>query len=257
MLKNKIFNNGIVNAVVARTLSILACVAVAGCAVSTPALQVRDTALYERAVASAIRTREDRDSDASRKPVAFLTFAQVRPGMQVLDVATGGGNTTQLLALVVGAGGKVYAQAATARPILVKRLADNPQSNIVPVVQPFDDPLPGQTATLDLVTINLSYHDIANLPVDRIKMDRRLFDALKPGGKLIVIDHAGRAGTGTTETKTLHRIDEALVRGELEQAGFKLEESGDYLRNPADNREIKSVDMERQTDKFAFRFVKP
>ena len=196
-------------------------------------------------------------SDVSRKPLEFLAFAQVVPGMQVLDVAGGGGTTTRLLALVVGSQGKVYSQGPTVRPAFEKRLSVQPQQNIVPVVRPFDDPVPPGTPALDLVTINLSYHDIANLPLDRIGMDRRLFAALKPGGRLVVVDHAATAGSGAADTKTLHRIDEALVRADMEHAGFRLEQSGDFLRNPADTHERKSFDMERTSDKFALRFVKP
>lgn len=196
-------------------------------------------------------------SDASRKPAEFLAFAQVAPGMQVLDVSGGGGTTTRLLALVVGTEGKVYSQGPTVRPAFEKRLLEQPQPNIVPVVSPFDDPVPLGTPALDLVTINLSYHDIANLPLDRIGMDRRLFAALKPGGRLVVIDHAATAGSGAANTKTLHRIDEALVRADMERAGFRLEQSGNFLRNPADTHERKSFDMERASDKFVLRFVKP
>ena len=214
-------------------------------------------AAYQTAVSSPLRTADDRLSDASRKPLAFLGFAGVKPGMQVMDVSSGGGNTTQLLALAVGAGGKVYAQGQSARPALDKRLADNPQANIVVVTRPYDDPVPPGTPALDLVTINLSYHDIANLPIDRLNMDRRLFAALKPGGHLVVIDHAAAPGTGATTTSTLHRIDAAQVRSDFEQIGFRLEQSGDYLRNPADDHSRKSSEMEHMTDRFALRFVKP
>ena len=230
---------------------------VAGCISAPAALDSEKVGLYQSAAQSPRRSADDRGSDASRKPVEFLTFAGVKTDMQVLDIAAGGGNTSELLALVVGANGKVYAQNSTARAQLEKRLVDQPQTNLIPIVRPFDDPIPAGTPALDLVTINLSYHDIANLPIDRIKMDRQLFASLKPGGHLVVVDHAAVAGSGANETKTLHRIDEQLVRAEFEQAGFKLEATGDYLRNPADTRTKKSADLDRMSDKFALRFVKP
>lgn len=231
-----------------------------GCASAPPQVHPQTAvanSLYERVVASPIRTDDDRASDASRKPLEFLKFARVAPGMQVMDVAAGGGTTTQMLALAVGTAGKVYAQSPTARPAMQARLTHNPQSNIVPTLRPFDDPVPAGTPPLDLITINLSYHDIANLPIERLKMDRRLFDALKPGGYLVVIDHAAVAGSGLGATRTLHRIDEAQVRADFEQVGFKLDESGKFLRNPADTHEKKSSDLERMSDKFVLRFAKP
>jgi predicted methyltransferase len=239
------------------SLLLIAAACVAGCASSSIAPTKIDTALYQRAAASPIRTPEDRASDASRKPIEFLKFARVLPGMQILDLAAGSGNTTQLLALAVGDSGKVYAQNPTLRPALEKRLSNNPQTNIIPIVRPFDDAIPAGAPLLDLITINLSYHDIANLPIDRIKMVRRLLDALKPGGHLVLVDHAATVGTGLAHTKTLHRIDENLVRADFQEAGFSLEESGDYLRHPADNHERKSSEIEGMTDKFALRFVKP
>jgi predicted methyltransferase len=80
---------------------------------------------------------------------------------------------------------------------------------------------------------------------------------LKPGGRLVVVDHSGRPGTGITEGKTLHRIDEAVVIAEARQAGFVLEAEGGFLRNPADPRDQTSSDSKIPTDKFALRFVKP
>jgi predicted methyltransferase len=213
--------------------------------------------LYEQAVDSPIRTDADRDADAKRKPLEFLEFTKAQPGMKVLDVATGAGYTTQLLALVVGSNGTVWAQGPKLSPALEKRLASHPQANIVPVVQPFDDPVPGDSPKLDLITIIMNYHDIAYMPVDRAKMDQRLFDVLKPGGHLVVLDHSAKAGSGISVAKTLHRIDEAVVLDEFRRAGFKLEQESDFMRNPADPRDQAFFDTDIDTDKFALRFVKP
>jgi predicted methyltransferase len=125
------------------------------------------------------------------------------------------------------------------------------------VYRPFEDPVPADSPTLDLITIVLNYHDITYLPVDRAKMNARWFAALKPGGHLVVVDHSGRPGTGITEGKTLHRVDEAVVVGEARQAGFVLEAEGSFLRNPADPRDQTSSDSKIPTDKFALRFIKP
>jgi predicted methyltransferase len=213
--------------------------------------------LYQQAIANPIRTPDDRDADARRKPLDFLKLTGVQPGMRVLDVSAGGGYSTQLLALVAGSNGMVWAQGPSIRPALKDRLAAHPQTNIVPVAQPFDDPVPSGVSSLDLVTIIFNYHDIAYMPVDRRKMDLNLFKALKPGGHLVVIDHSAKAGTGTTATKTLHRIDEAVVKKEFQQAGFKLEEESDAFRNPADPRDQPFFKMSMPTDSFALRFVKP
>jgi predicted methyltransferase len=212
---------------------------------------------YKQVVASPIRTDEDRSADAKRKPLEFLQFTNVRPGMRVLDIAAGGGYTTQLLALAVGSSGTVWAQGAKSRSALDERLAKHPQANIVPVIRPFEDPIPDGVSKLDLITIIMNYHDIAYMPVDRAKMNLRLFDALKPGGHLVVLDHSAKEGSGISAAKSLHRIDEKVVLDEFRQAGFQLEQEDDFLKNPADPRDQAFFDMKSQTDKFALRFVKP
>jgi len=215
------------------------------------------TEIYQQAVSSPIRTNSDRRTDATRKPVEFLQFAQVQPGMRVLDIATGRGNTSQLLALVVGSEGTVWAQAEKQRPALVKRLTDHPQSNIVTVTSTFEDPIPSDIPKLDLITIILSYHDIVYKSVDRAKLNQRLFDALKSGGYLVVIDHSAKPRSGISAAKSLHRIDERVVGEELLKAGFQLEEESNYLHNRSDPRDQAFFNMDIPTDKFALRFVKP
>ncbi len=194
--------------------------------------------------------------DASRHPAEFLPFTQAKPGMMALDVSAGGGYTSQLIALVVAPDGKLWAQAPRPGATLQKRIGDHPQANFIVVERPFEDPVPPDAPPLDLITIVNNYHDISYLPVDRAKMNAKLFAALKPGGHLVVVDHSGRPGTGISEGKTLHRIDEAVVKAELIQAGFVLEAEGQFLRNPNDPRTESSNDPKEPTDKFALRFVK-
>ncbi len=231
--------------------------AASGCASAPAESPDAAKARAQGIVADPVRTEQDHRLDASRNPVEFIPFTGAMPGMQVEDVAAGAGYTTQLMALAVGPTGKVYAQRETPGPALTKRLADNPQANIVVVLRPFEDPVPPDAPKLDLITIVNNYHDITYLPVDRAKMNQRLFAALKTGGHLVVVDHSAKPGTGVSAGKTLHRIDEAVVVAEMKQAGFVLEAEGVFLRNPADTRDTSSGDANLPTDKFALRFVKP
>jgi len=228
-----------------------------GCAMA-PADDARvASARNQKVIESPIRTDQDRRMDAARHPVEFLPFTGVKPGMQVLDVSAGGGYTSQLLALAVGPTGMVWAQREQAGAALTKRLSDQPQANLVVVLRPFEDPVPDQAGKLDLITLVLNYHDITYLPVDRDKMNRRLFAALKPGGHFVVVDHSAKPGSDISSGKTLHRIDQAIVVAEVRKAGFVLEAESDFLRDPADTLEVSSGDSKIPTDKFALRFVKP
>jgi predicted methyltransferase len=212
---------------------------------------------YRALLDDPVRTERDHKMDAGRHPVELLTFAQVRPGMRVLDVATGAGYTSQLLALAVGPSGKVWAQAPKPGDALKERMAAHPQANLVVVTRPFDDPVPPEAAPLDLVTLVLNYHDISYLPVDRDAMNRKIFAALEPGGHYVVIDHSARPGSGISAGKTLHRIDEAFLVAEVEKAGFVLEKEGDFMRSPADTRETSSNQATPPSDRFVLRFTRP
>ena len=130
---------------------------------------------------------------------------------------------------------------------------------LVVVQQRFDDPVPAALATggLDLVTLMFNYHDLGFLGVDRMAMNRALFRALKPGGLYVVADHAGRPGTGISESGTLHRIEEAFLRQEVEAAGFKWVAAGNFLRNPNDPRDKNTPLPAMPKDEFVLKFVRP
>jgi predicted methyltransferase len=228
----------------------------AGCATNPAYDSPASSALAQKVIASPVRTEQDRRMDASRNPAAFIPFTQVKPGMQVLDVAAGGGYTSQLMALAVGPTGMVWAQRTQPGEAITKRLADQPQANFIVVLRPFDDPVPDQAGKLDLVTLVNNYHDITYLPVDRAKMNANIYAALKSGGRYVVVDHSAKPGSDISSGKSLHRIDPAIVVAEVTKAGFVLEAEGDFLRDPADTREASSGDSKIPTDKFVLRFVK-
>ena len=138
------------------------------------------------------------------------------------------------------------------------RSAGIPAAPIVAVSRPFADPAPPELASdgIDLVTLMFNYHDMGHLGVDRAAMNRAVFRALKPGGLYVIADHAGRPGTGISESGTLHRIEEAFLRQEVEAAGFTLLEEGNFLRNPNDPRDKNTPDPPQPKDEFVLKFVK-
>jgi len=237
-------------------------------------------------VASPDRSAADRKLDAVRQPDKLLAFIGVRPGMQVLDLNAGGGYTSELLARSVGASGRVYGQSAVlpgdtkdtasqtdsfgfrAGPepartrsfaALLQRARQAQLGTLEPVVLPFESPVPDAATRkgLDLVTFMFNYHDLEHWGVDRAGMNQAIFAGLKSGGTYVIADHAGRAGTGISESNTLHRVEEALVRQEVEAAGFRFVASSEIYRNPADPRDQKSAPDGQRTDGFLLKFVKP
>jgi len=139
------------------------------------------------------------------------------------------------------------------------RSAGVPAAPIVAVSRPFEDPAPPELAAerIDLVTLMFNYHDLGHLGVDRAAMNQAVFRALKPGGLYVIADHSGRLGTGISESGTLHRIEEAFLRQEVEAAGFRMMEEGNFLRNPNDPRDKNTPDPPQPKDDFVLKFVKP
>jgi predicted methyltransferase len=217
---------------------------------------------YAAVVAAGDRTDADRQTDARRKPAELMTFARIKTGMRVLDMAAGGGYSTELLARTVGPTGQVYAQDGLepnerAKAAFDKRMASPAMAKVVRLVRPFDDPLPADAAPFDAITFFFYYHDTTYMAVDRPTMNKRLFAALKPGGLLIIADHAAKAGEGTSVARTLHRIEESALKAEIESAGFKLVATGDFLRHPEDPHDKPVFRPEQPVDEFVLAFERP
>lgn len=269
-------------------------VALAACTTPGPQAPALSQARIAEIVSSPDRSEADRRNDARRKPQETLAFIGVRPGMVALDISAAGGYTTELIARATGPTGRVYGQSPprppTSRPaqpegmaspmpmgaapaapsapssgprpspVALAERAKNPNaSNIVAVVRPFEDPAPPELASngLDLVTLMFNYHDFGHMGVNRAAVNRSVFAALKPGGIYVIADHAGRPGTGISEAGTLHRIEEAFLRAEVEQAGFRQVAEGNFLRNPSDPRDRNTPEPPQPKDEFVLKFVKP
>lgn len=257
-----------------------------------PEAPVLPPARIAEIVTSPDRSEADRVNDVRRKPQEMLAFIGVRPGMVALDVSAAGGYTTELIARATGPTGRVYGQSpprpATSRPaqpegaagptptgapaparagtgprpspVALAERARNPNAgNIIAVVRPFEDPAPPECASncLDLVTLMFNYHDFGHMGVDRAAVNRAVFAALKPGGMYVIADHSGRPGTGISESGTLHRVEEAFLRAEVERAGFKLATEGNFMRNPSDPRDRNTPEPPQPKDEFVLKFVKP
>jgi predicted methyltransferase len=221
------------------------------------------------AVTDAGRPAADKDRDADRKPAESLAFAGVKPGLVVGELLPGGGYFTRLISKVVGASGHVYVlvpprppTAPADRPDMaarIKVIADDPAyGNVSVIVGPLADfNLPAQ---VDLFWTSLNYHDLHNVPgMDLTAFNKRVFDALKPGGIYLVLDHAAAAGSGTRDTSTLHRIDRDTVKQEVLAAGFVAAGSSDILHRAEDphTAPVRDASVQGKTDQFILKFRKP
>ncbi len=222
-----------------------------------------------QAVNDSARPDADKMADADRKPAETLVFSHVKPGDSVAELFPGRGYFTRLLSAVVGPSGHVYAIVPPSRPggkmkmdmaAGIKAIAADPHYSNITVMATLGEDSFGLSSPVDLVWTTDNYHDFHNGPnADIAAFNKHVLDALKPGGIFLVVDHAGAAGTGTTETSTLHRIDPAAARKEIEAAGFKLVAHSNALHNPQDPHTARIFDasIRGHTDKFMYRFEKP
>jgi len=225
------------------------------------------TDIIASAIADPARPESDRNRDAARKPVESLQFSGVKPGDAVADFNAGAGYFTRLFSDVVGNRGHVYAiEPVEIQQYIAKSTAElqdyaaghrNITVSVETALQSLHLP-----AELDLFWISQNYHDLHNKyfgPVDIVAFNKAVFDALKPGGAYVVLDHRAAPGAPADVTETLHRIDPSTVRREVEAAGFVFDSDSELLANAADPRTIKVFDKSVQghTDQFILKFRKP
>ncbi|WP_404711677.1 class I SAM-dependent methyltransferase [Sphingomonas sp. MMS24-J13] len=218
------------------------------------------------AIADPARPASDKARDDERKPAEMLAFAGIKPGMVVLEMMPGGGYFTRLFSDMVGPKGKVMAyvpdefltKSTRAIDGVTALSKESGRENITvehdPLMQPGPDNL------IDVAWTSQNYHDFHNLPgIDMVAANKVLFRMIRPGGTYIVLDHSAPAGSGAANTQDLHRIDAALVRQEVEAAGFVFDGESKVLANPADTRTVKIFDpsIRGHTDQFVLRFRKP
>jgi predicted methyltransferase len=201
----------------------------------------------------------------------LLQFARVDAGSTVIDVYPGDGEWTRLFSDTVGPKGRVYsfvpAEVAHFKndPLgSMQALAKEPGRENVEAVSADLTAMPEVTQPADVLWLHLFYHD---LHTDLMKargataadFNRAVYEQLKPGGAYVIIDHAAAIGTGASNAQSLHRIESASVRKEVEAAGFVLDAQSTLLANKDDPHSIKAFDpaIKGETDRFVYRFVKP
>jgi len=230
-----------------------------------------DEAAIDNAVADSSRITKETIRDARRKPAEILRLLGVKPGMKVADLASGFGYYTAILSRAVGDNGTVIAHNP---PFLIKKFektfkdggpwdqrfsSEVWKKNVTKFIAPLADFKPSEP--VDAAMMVLFYHDTVWQKVDRAKMNKDIFNAIKPGGTFMIIDHAAEKGSGGKDTQSLHRIDKEMVIKEVTDAGFKLVDDSDLLANEKDTHDynvFRDYKTDRDhTDRFVLKFKRP
>jgi predicted methyltransferase len=244
-------------------MTALACVLAAH-----PALPA-STAQWSAVLSDPARPAAQVELDALRKPAELIAFAGLKSGDRVADFMSGNGYFTRIFSRVVGPTGRVYAfvpaqqlaNCSASETAGSKALEHDARYGNVEVLIDAADRF-AVSEPLDLVWTAQNYHDLHDSfmkPLDIAALNAALYRALKPGGVLVVIDHAAEAGSGLRDTETLHRIDPASIRAEVTAAGFVYEGESTVLRNPDDSHTLPVFDpaIRHRTGQIVLRFRKP
>jgi predicted methyltransferase len=248
------------------------------------------------AVADSNRPDADRERDVNRKPADVIAFAGLKPGDKIADFIPGRGYFTKIFCKIVGDSGRVYA-ISLPRVAAPATGASSSSSSAAPAIAPAcnnvtsirlqginrpapelhsssDDPgyvyeywssRPAAESfatpeALDMIWTSENYHDLHNKGFgepDMLLVNRALLAALKPGGILMIEDHAAAPKSGARDTDTLHRIDPEQVKKEVTAAGFEFVGESKVLRSKDDPHTAKAHEMHDKTDRFLFKFRKP
>lgn len=240
--------------------------AAAAVALAVPAAHAAPPENLVAALADKARPADEVARDAARKPGELLEFAGLKPGDKVVDLIMGGGYFTRILSVAVGPKGRVIAyQPAEFIEFQAKYGEDQQKvaaayANVTPLRSTLGAlDLPDG---VDLVLTVQNYHDLHLTPFPKdtaAKVNTEVFKALKPGGVYVVVDHAAAAGSGLEPPMKLHRIDPAIVKQEVEAAGFKLESESPLLKDGSDSHTASVFDpaIRGKTDQFVLKFRKP
>ena len=201
----------------------------------------------------------------------LIQFARIAVGSTVIDVYPGDGDWTRLFSDVVGPKGRVYsfvpseiASLKTDQLDQMRSLSREPGRENIEAVTADLVAMPQATQPADVLWLHLFYHDLHTKLIQAkgataARFNRAVYERLKPGGFYVIVDHAAAAGAGTNDAQSLHRIDPAAIREEVEAAGFKLDAQSPMLANKHDPHSAKVFDplIKGQTDRVVYRFVKP
>ncbi|MGF1464892.1 MAG: class I SAM-dependent methyltransferase [Sandaracinaceae bacterium] len=236
----------------------------------------------ERALGGDHRSAEHRARDPYRHPRETLAFFGLRPDQRVVEMAPGGGWYTEVLAPVLRDHGKLTVairdpEDASYYGTYLEKLEASPQlyDRVEPIVfEPPERSSLGPDGSADLVLTFRSVHGWVNR-AQAPAVFAAMFQVLRPGGVLGVVQHRAEDGADPSETAPQGYVPESHVIQLAEEAGFVLDERSDLNRNPADTHEhpegvwtlppslrLGDVDRARyeaigESDRMTLRFRKP
>lgn len=202
--------------------------------------------------------------DDSRSTPLILKAAGAKPGMRVLDIASGSGYLALLFSSLVGDAGHVDIHNTPGWITQFPGMDPDAQKgritrkNIGWITQPWGNDLPGEAGSYDIVMLGQVYHDIILEGGDFMGMNKRYFELLKPGGRVVVEDHDAIDTQPLGQQANLHRVSHEETIAQFEASGFRLVDLI-LIESSYDDRRFNVFrpGVRGRTDRFIATFEKP
>lgn len=160
----------------------------------------------------------DAGRDEWNRPEDVMDALGARPGSVIADIGAGFGYFTFHLAARVGPTGHVYATDIRNRRLEVirQRVAQERLTQVHVMIGANDDPLL-PVESVDAILLSNAYHDFT----DYNAMMEGMFKALKPGGRLVILDTDGEPGEPRRVLyQNAHHIPKQFVLDDAGRGGF-------------------------------------
>ncbi len=241
-----------------------------------------------KAIADPHRSPENKARDTYRHPLQTLEFFGLQDTMTVVEVWPGAqGWYTEILAPVLRDRGKLYAAHFSAESEneffssgiarFKEKMAANPEiydQVILTTLQPPKQLEIAPAGTADLVLTFRNVHNwMQSGNADAVF--KAMFDALKPGGILGLVEHRGIAGLPQDPKAGSGYVTEDHVQQLAKKAGFESIDSSEINANPKDTKDhpagvwtlpptlkLGDKDLEKyrgigESDRMTLKFRKP
>jgi predicted methyltransferase len=223
----------------------------------------------ESALSNPMREQADIARDENRKPADLIKFMESGSGDAVLDLMSGGGYYTEVLSGVVGSEGKVVAHVSDftngrTNNALINHVAEEGRMENVEVMTADLNDLQLEENQFDAIYMVLGFHDFYYVDDDWKQVEisqvlHELHEALKPGGSIVVVDHAAAADASDDPEQGPHsRIGRSVMLRKFLAAGFKFAAEADFLENPEDDgtRDMFDPTIRGETNRYIVKFVR-
>jgi predicted methyltransferase len=161
----------------------------------------------------------------------MVEFFEIGRGDRVADLGGVFGYSLTPTRRAMGPAGVLYVRRRSAPPADPAASGEGDLGKLVWMNTPDEAPLTPEATRLNAVTLLFAYHAVVAAGHDRRKLNGAVYRALVPGGLYIIADHAAPAGSGVAAARSENRIEDGIVRSEVQAAGFEFVEAADFVSN--------------------------